>query len=136
MNKPQRRLTDQIKRFATVIGADSLIRGNLGGNDDYVILGRVEGDADIGGTLVIQEGGHWQGNILADNVIVCGEVEGDITARNKLEITSTARIRGNLSGQSIAIAEGAVFEGEIRMQMQQDVTYFDDRRAPRVPERS
>jgi len=132
MTQQKRRLTDRVKKFATVIGQGSVINGTLGGKDDYIILGRVEGNADLQGTLIVQEGGEWQGDMTADYIILCGKVNGDICARTKLEITNTAQVTGNISGQSIAIAEGAVFEGEIRMQMKQDVTYFDDQRNARA----
>jgi len=132
MTQQKRRLSDRVKNFATVIGQGSVINGTLGGKDDYIILGRVEGNADLQGTLIVQDGGEWQGNMIADYIILCGKVSGDICARTKLEITNTAHVTGNLSGQSIAIAEGAVFEGEIRMQMEQDVTYFDEQRHKRA----
>jgi len=132
MTQQKRRLSDRVKNFATVIGQGSVINGKLGGNDDYIILGRVEGSADIKGTLIVQDGGEWRGNMTADYIILCGKVHGDIYARTRLEITNTAQVTGNISGQSIAIAEGAVFEGEIRMQMKQDVTYFDDQRSSRA----
>ncbi len=129
MAEHRRRLSDQVKKVATVIGQGSVINGTFGGQEDYVILGRVEGTADIEGTLIIQDGGEWIGDITADSIILCGKVSGNVSARSKLEITNTADVSGNISGQSIAIAEGAIFEGEIRMQMQQDVTYFDDQRS-------
>jgi len=132
MTEQKRRLSDRVKKFATVIGQGSVIVGTLGGEDDYIILGRVEGNADLKGTLIVQDGGEWQGDMTADYIILCGKVIGDICARSKLEITNTAQVTGNISGQSIAIAEGAVFEGEIRMQMQQDVTYFEDQRSSRA----
>jgi len=132
MTQQKRRLSDRVKKFATVIGQGSVIKGTLGGKDDYIILGRVEGNADIQGTLIVQDGGEWQGEMTADYIVLCGKVNGDICARARLEITNTAQVSGNISGQSIAIAEGAVFEGEIRMQMEQDVTYFDDQRSSRA----
>lgn len=132
MTDQKRRLSDRVKKFATVIGKGSVINGTLGGEDDYIVLGRVEGNADIQGTLIVQDSGEWQGDMVADYIVLCGKVVGDVYARSKLEITNTAQVTGNLSGQSIAIAEGAVFEGEIRMQMKQDVTYFDDQRSTRA----
>ncbi|MCJ7590245.1 MAG: polymer-forming cytoskeletal protein, partial [Woeseiaceae bacterium] len=47
-------------------------------------------------------------------VIVAGHVEGDIVARGKVEITNTARIAGTVTGEAIAVAEGAVVEGVMK----------------------
>jgi cytoskeletal protein CcmA (bactofilin family) len=41
-------------------------------------------------------------------------VEGDIVAAGKVEITDTARITGTVSGEAIAVAEGAVVEGVMK----------------------
>jgi cytoskeletal protein CcmA (bactofilin family) len=53
----------------------------------------------------------WHGTIRAGNVIVAGEIEGDIVASGHVEITESARIVGTVSGEAIAVAEGAVVEG-------------------------
>ena len=64
-------------------------------------------------------------------MLVAGEVEGSITARTQLEILSTANINGTISCPKIAIADGAVHKGEMRMSA--DVTRFEERRASREP---
>lgn len=98
----------------------------MGGAGHCIVYGRVEGDCDIDGTLVIAEGGRWIGGIVANNVLIAGQVEGSLVARETMEIISTARIRGTLTSRLIAIAEGAVHEGELQMS---DVTRFANRRA-------
>jgi len=49
--------------------------------------------------------------VRARHVIVAGQVEGDIIASGRVEITDSARITGTVSGEAIAVAEGAVVEG-------------------------
>jgi cytoskeletal protein CcmA (bactofilin family) len=51
------------------------------------------------------------GTIRAGNVIIAGQVEGNIDSSGHVEITETARISGTVSGEAIAVAEGAVVEG-------------------------
>lgn len=79
-----------------------------------MVNGEVAGDCDITGTLTLAGNGYWQGSIRADNVIVAGHVEGDIVANGKVEITNTARIVGTVTGEAIAVAEGAVVEGVMK----------------------
>jgi cytoskeletal protein CcmA (bactofilin family) len=110
-----RRMLDSLDGFSTSIGPDNKLNGSISGTGHSIILGRVEGDCDLDGTLVVGDGGIWKGNITADNVVIAGEVYGNIGAKKKLDIVSTAKINGSLTSPLIAIAEGAVHEGEIHM---------------------
>lgn len=126
--KPERRVTDRRGRSASVIGESSFFRGTFGGDDDYLVFGTVEGECDILGGLIVQPGGTWKGNATVNDLIVSGTVEGNVTARNKIELTAGAHVRGSLSAPAIAIAEGAVHEGELHVQREDAVMYFNDRR--------
>ena len=110
-----RRSLDGVDGFTTSIGAGSTFSGTIGGRGHIIVLGTVEGNSDLDGTLVIAEGGHWIGDISAKHIVIAGQVEGSIVAREKMEIVSSARIEGSLTSPVIAIAEGAVHEGEIHM---------------------
>lgn len=120
-----RRILDRVEGFATSVGPKTSFTGAMGGAGHCIVYGCVEGDCDIDGTLVIAEGGRWIGGIVANNVLIAGQVEGSLVAREKMEIISTAHIRGKLTSRMIAIAEGAVHEGELQMD---DVTRFADQR--------
>jgi len=109
-----RRMRDQSSGKATLINEGCKISGEITGNGDFMVNGEVTGDCDITGTLTLAGSGYWQGSIRADNVIVAGHVEGDIVARGKVEITNTARIAGTVTGEAIAVAEGAVVEGVMK----------------------
>ncbi len=120
-----RRSLDGVDGFTSSIGSDSIFVGMIGGSGHTIVLGRVEGNSELDGTLVIGEDGCWVGDITAKHVVIAGQVEGSVTAREKMEIVSSAKIRGSLTSPFIAIAEGAVHEGEIHMG---EVKRFTDRR--------
>ncbi len=126
----RRRTLDRIEGFTTVIGAQSVIAGTFGGRENCLVQGRVTGQCELNGTFMLAAGGQWLGDIVADNVIIAGEVEGDVRARAKLELATTARIRGKLTAPAIAIAEGAVYEGEINMVKDAQLTRYSERRMP------
>ena len=126
--KNQRRLTDSIRKAPSIISEGSILLGTLAGADDYVIYGSVDGTCDLGSALMLQKSGRWVGEMVAENIVIAGKVEGNVTARDKLELTASARIEGNISGKTIAIAEGAVVEGNISMTNEGDVSYFVDHR--------
>jgi cytoskeletal protein CcmA (bactofilin family) len=109
----RRRSLDQLSKLPTILGHEVEHVGTLVGPDNYVVHGRVQGDSDIDGALLIGPDCQWVGNIVADTVIIKGQVEGNVHARFKLEVRPSARITGNLSSPLIAIAEGAVVQGNI-----------------------
>lgn len=112
MNEPRkRRLRDRSSGAATLINEGCKITGLLGGTCDFLVNGEIDGDCDVSGTVTLADNGLWRGTIKADTVIVCGHVDGDIVATGKVEITASARIVGTVTGEAIAVAEGAVVEG-------------------------
>ena len=124
----RRRIQDSAGGSATYIAKGSKISGKLTGKGAYVFCGEVEGDCDIEGPVTLAEGGRWIGTLKASDVVVAGTVEGDVIAGQRVEIAGTARIAGSLSGHSIAVAEGAVIEGEIRVTSGDAPTEFAEKR--------
>lgn len=123
----KRRVSDT-NRQTTYIAASTKITGTLTGQGAYVFCGTVEGDCDIAGPLTLAEGGRWKGTMKAVDIVVAGTVEGDVVAKQRVEIAGTARITGSLAGNSIAVAEGAIIEGEIKVTSGEPLTKFQEKR--------
>jgi cytoskeletal protein CcmA (bactofilin family) len=128
--KLRRRIQDSSGGPTTYIAPSTKIVGTISGEGAYVFCGTVEGDCDIKGPVTIAEGSRWKGTLKATDVIVAGIVEGDVISRQRVEISGTARVSGSLSGNSIAVAEGAVIEGEIKVTSGQPPVKFDEKRQP------
>lgn len=122
-----RRSLDQLDRLPVTLGREVVHVGPLAGFEHYVVHGRVQGNGDIAGALLIGADGLWVGNIVADVVVVKGRVQGNIHARFKLELRAGARIAGDVSSPVIAVAEGAVLQG--RVSADSVITRFIERRA-------
>ncbi len=123
-----RRMRDRSTGKATLINEGCKIDGEISGSGHFQINGEVAGDCDINGTVQLAESGYWRGSIQADNVSVAGHIEGDITARGKVEITNTAKITGTVTGEAIAVAEGAVVEGVMKTTGQSEPLEFVEKR--------
>ena len=123
-----RRLRDRSSGAATLISEGCKITGTISGNCDFQVNGEIDGDCDIDSTITLAKGGLWSGTIRAGNVIIAGHVEGDIIADGRVEITDTARITGTVSGEAIAVAEGAVVEGIMKTTGQPEPTEFVEKR--------
>lgn len=109
----RRRSLDHLETVPTILGREVVHIGVLQGQNNYVVHGRVKGNCDIDGVLLIGPDCLWVGDIQADTVIVKGRVEGRIHAHFKLEVRPTARIKGDLSSPLIAVADGAVVQGQV-----------------------
>jgi len=125
-----RRTLDKVEGFSTCIGADSVFRGTLSGPGHCIVHGTVEGECHLAGSLVISGSGRWIGNITANTVLIAGSVEGDIYATDKMEIVSSAHIKGKIVCATLAIAEGAVHEGQLQMTSNKPMDEFVERRGP------
>jgi cytoskeletal protein CcmA (bactofilin family) len=123
-----RRLRDRSSGAATLISEGCKISGTISGNCDFQVSGEVDGDCDIDTTITLANSGLWTGTIRAGNVIIAGHVEGDIIASGRVEIANTARISGTVSGEAIAVAEGAVVEGVMKTTGQPEPTEFVEKR--------
>ena len=110
---PKRNILNSAAGPVTYIAPGTRIVGNVSGDGTYIFCGQVEGECNINGSLTIAAGCRCKGKIRATNIILAGFVEGDVIAKECVEIAETAHIIGNLSARSIAIAEGAVIEGDV-----------------------
>ena len=126
-----RRMRDRSAGPATLINEGCKITGLLSGNGDFMINGEIDGDCDLEGTVTLAKNGLWRGTIKAGNVIVAGHVEGDIVASGRVEITDSAKITGTVSGDAIAVAEGAIVEGVMKTTSKEAPTEFIEKRKHR-----
>ena len=118
----------RISPTPTVIGADSVFIGNIRGKGQFVICGEVQGDAELDGGLILSAAACWYGHIRAHQAIVAGKIIGGITVVDKLEIGHTAVICGRVSARTVAIAKGAIIDGEIAVTSGAPVLEFEEKR--------
>jgi cytoskeletal protein CcmA (bactofilin family) len=128
INPLKRRIRDSSKGPTTFIAPSTKIVGRISGQGAYVFCGTVEGDCEIEGPVTLAESGTWQGTLRATDIVIAGNVLGDVVAAQRVEIAGTARVSGSLAGHSIAIAEGAVIEGEIKVTSGATPVKFEEKR--------
>ena len=99
----------------TLIGKGIKITGEITGAASIEVYGEVDGTAGTEGTFRVREGGKVSGEVAARHVIVDGDLRGQIAAEQKIELHSSCKVRGDIEAKSVAIAEGALFEGSVKM---------------------
>jgi cytoskeletal protein CcmA (bactofilin family) len=98
------------------IGKSIVIKGDLSGNEDLVIEGKVEGKVDLpNNRLTIGAGGQVQAQVHAKTVVVIGRVAGNVSAGERLEIQATGIVEGDVEAPRLVVAEGAVLNGSVKM---------------------
>ncbi len=95
----------------TIIGADTLIKGEMTFTNSARILGKFEGKITSQGRVEIDSGSECKASIEAGTIIVDGIVEGNVIAHERLELNDTAQIRGDVVAAKLIAAEGASFSG-------------------------
>lgn len=127
-DNPRRRLTDRVSSSPTFIGVGTTLTGNLQCNGDLVIGGVVIGESIVQGACTLSEGGRWEGRMQAKNAVIAGEWLGEIEVAEKLEVRKSARIRGSVTARSIAVARGAVIDGEMSVTSGAPVVHYEEKR--------
>ena len=100
---------------AGVIGRGLFIKGELHGEEDLIIEGRVEGEISLEKHLVIESTGIILADIQTENITIKGEMRGNMAATDKVEIHASARVVGDIVAPRVVIEDGAKFKGHIEM---------------------
>jgi cytoskeletal protein CcmA (bactofilin family) len=100
---------------STIIGESITVTGNLSGDEDLTVRGRIEGSVSIGKALVVEASGVLKADVQARNCVISGVVVGNVTATDSVEITREARMVGDISAPRVIIADGASFRGRVDM---------------------
>lgn len=99
----------------SVLGESFSITGRVTGEGDLEIRGRVDGEVDVRGDLVIAESAVIRAALSGARVTIRGALLGDILATEAIVLEGSARVVGNLRAPRIAIALGAQVRGEVDM---------------------
>ncbi len=98
------------------IGQSIQIKGELTGNEDLTIEGKVDGKIYLKDhNLTIGANGRISAEIQAKTVLIIGEIIGNVTADDKVEVAATGSMRGDILAPRVVLADGARFKGSIDM---------------------
>lgn len=99
------------------IGPSIFIKGDLTGDEDLVIEGRVEGKVDLKqNNVTVGRNGRVKADVFGRVVIVEGEVDGNVFAHEQALLRQSGAIRGNISAPRVVLEDGSRFKGSIDME--------------------
>ncbi len=89
-------------RGTAMIGKTITIKGDITGEENLVIEGKVDGSVQLKkNDLTVGQSGRVTADLTANVVRIDGEVKGDIVGTEKVVITKTGRVQGNIVGPRV-----------------------------------
>src|SRR3954470_5309209 len=111
-SEPPRRPSER-----ATIGPSIFIKGDLSGEEDLVIEGRVEGKVDLKqNNVTVGKNGKVKADVLGRVVTIEGEVTGNVFAREQAILRQAGAIFGNIQAPRVILEDGSRFKGSIDME--------------------
>lgn len=98
-----------------IIGAGTVIDGEIKSNGDVRIDGTVRGSVTSKAKVVIGSTGNVEGDVFCQNADISGAVKGKTTVAEMLFLKSQARINGDILTGKLVVEVGASFTGNCSM---------------------
>lgn len=96
------------------IGKSIVICGEVKGNEDLILDGRVEGTVTLTeGRLTVGPNANIAADLAAKDVLVLGHVQGNIVASGRVELRAGCNVEGDISALRLAVEDNAVFRGKV-----------------------
>lgn len=99
----------------SIIGVGMTVHGDVETGGVVKIEGTVNGHVSASQQVLVAKGGEIDGDVDTREAIVGGTVCGAVRALERVEIQAGATVQGDVTTKRIAVAEGAVLNGSIRM---------------------
>ena len=98
------------------IGPSIVIRGEVSGNEDLLIQGRIDGSVALDThSVTVGGGGRVKANITGRVITVEGNVEGDLNAQEQIVLRGSSKVLGDLKAPRVVLEDGASFRGLVDM---------------------
>jgi cytoskeletal protein CcmA (bactofilin family) len=97
------------------IGKGTTLRGNIESEGNFRMDGRLFGNLNIGGKLIIGKSGYIEGEVICANADVEGSFEGKFKVNQCLNLKSTAQISGAVITAQLVMEAGATLNASCQM---------------------
>lgn len=105
---------------AAIIGPSITISGDVTGDEDLVIQGKIDGVIQLKqNNVTVGQQGVVNANISANIITIEGESRGDLHGHEKVIIRKTGNVEGNIEAPRVVLEDGAIFKGSIDMTRKQ-----------------
>jgi cytoskeletal protein CcmA (bactofilin family) len=95
--------------------AGTFVRGDIKAEEDFRIDGKLEGNIECAGKVVIGPQAEIIGNIQCVNADLLGKIAGNITISEIASLKASVKFTGEIVAKCLEIEAGASFNGVCRM---------------------
>src|SRR5215467_8488726 len=100
------------KMVPSIIGEDLTITGNVTSKGEIQVDGEIQGDIRCS-SLLLGDKSQVRGEVVAEDIVVRGHLVGSIKGL-RITLQAPSHVEGDIFHQSLAIEQGAYFEGKSR----------------------
>jgi cytoskeletal protein CcmA (bactofilin family) len=125
---PKRRVLDRIGGSPTFVAAGCRLTGDVETEGPLLLCGSVRGDGRVGGPLSLTQEAQWEGEVHAAAAVIAGRFSGRLVVEGELEIGASAVIHADIVAHAVAIARGAVVDGDMTVTGGEPVVHFEEKR--------
>jgi cytoskeletal protein CcmA (bactofilin family) len=98
------------------IGRSISIKGEVTGDEDLLIQGRVEGSVNLKQhSVTVGREGEVKADISGKVITIEGRVQGNLMADEQVVLRSSAQVQGDIVSPRVVLEDGARFRGGIDM---------------------
>ena len=99
------------------IGPSIAFKGDVSGDEDLMVQGRVEGKIKLTKhNVTVGPDGRVKADVHGRTVVIEGQVEGDVRGEEQIILRHTARVEGTIAAPRVTLEDGAMFRGGIEME--------------------
>lgn len=103
-------------RTLASIGPSIFIKGDLSGEEDLRIDGRLEGKVTLRKhNITVGSGGRVSADLYGRRIRVEGTVEGNLFGEEEVVICESGKVEGNITAPQVSLEKGSNFKGSIDM---------------------
>ena len=98
-----------------MIGAGTVITGDIQSKGDIRVDGTLKGSVNTSGKVVLGKDGVIEGDVVCADADVSGTIKAKISVTQLLSLKSTAKLNGDIITNKLSIEPGASFTGSCSM---------------------
>ena len=114
-NKNEAMKNTETTTAINMIGAGTVITGNIQSKGDIRVDGTLKGSVNTSGKVVLGKDGVIEGDVVCMDADVSGTIKAKISVTQLLSLKSTAKLNGDIITNKLSIEPGASFTGSCSM---------------------
>ena len=114
-NKNENMKKTETSAAVNMIGAGTIITGDIVSKGDIRVDGTLKGSVNTEGRVVVGREGIIEGDIICSDADISGTIKAKITVSQLLSLKTTAKLSGDIITNKLSIEPGAAFSGSCSM---------------------